>query len=341
MHTFSTPSSRWQALVTRNPAANNKFVYCVRTTHIYCRPICKARLARRANVEFFATPLEAENAGYRACKRCRPELPTHSPENDKIDVVCQELLSLEPGQSLPKLEDMATLAGLTKFHFHRSFKRVTGLTPKAYLSMITQKDNASMESPSTATDKSTSDWCEPVTAVRHGVKSMSCTTRNQLDNLSNSSNWSIPVVPYQDADGFGTTTETLAQAPCEGVQSSSLNLYDHDHSVTVHYTIAPTVFGALSVAFSRGDICMLDLCDTEEEALSGLKHLFKPPPHILVPLRTLNGGDDLVHEMLIKKASAVIEALENPSGKTMHLPHSMAFLEDKIDSADKNYSDTW
>ncbi|KAG9800878.1 hypothetical protein KCU95_g235, partial [Aureobasidium melanogenum] len=69
MHDFSTPSSRWQALVTRNPAANNKFVYCVRTTRIYCRPICKARLARRANVEFFATPFEAENAGYRACKR--------------------------------------------------------------------------------------------------------------------------------------------------------------------------------------------------------------------------------------------------------------------------------
>ncbi|KEQ61333.1 uncharacterized protein M437DRAFT_52153, partial [Aureobasidium melanogenum CBS 110374] len=133
MHDFSTPSSRGQALVTRNPAANNKFVYCVRTTRIYCRPVCKARLARRANVEFFATPLEAENAGYRACKRCRPELPTHSPENDKIDAVCQRLLNLKPGKPLPKLEDMATLAGLTKFHFHRSFKRVTGLTPKAYL----------------------------------------------------------------------------------------------------------------------------------------------------------------------------------------------------------------
>ncbi|KAG9596227.1 hypothetical protein KCU77_g5192, partial [Aureobasidium melanogenum] len=69
MHTFETPSSRWQALVTRNPAANGTFVYCVLTTHIYCRPTCPARLARRANVEFFSTSSEAEAAGYRACKR--------------------------------------------------------------------------------------------------------------------------------------------------------------------------------------------------------------------------------------------------------------------------------
>lgn len=336
MHDFSTPSSRWQALITRNSAANNKFVYCVRTTRIYCRPICKARLARRANVEFFATPLEAENAGYRACKRCRPELPTHSPENDKIDAVCQKLLSLKPGQPLLKLEDMATLAGLTKFHFHRSFKRVTGLTPKAYLSMITQNDNASMESPSTAMDQSTSDWCEAVTAVRHGVKSTNCITWSRSDNLPNSSNWSISVVPFQDADGFGTNTEALAQTQCDRLQSSSLNLYGHDQSVVVYYIITPTVFGALSVAFSKGDICMLDLCDTEEEALSGLEHLFKPPLHVLVSLSTLNDRDDLVYEVLMKKARAVIEALENPSGKTMHLPHPMAFLENKIDSADKN-----
>lgn len=80
---------------------------------------------------------------------------------------------------------------------------------------------------------------------------------------------------------------------------------------------------------------MLDLSDTREEALTGLKHFFKPPL-VLVPISTSNGEDYLVHEMLMKKARAVIEALENPSGKTMHLPHPMAFLEDKIDSADKN-----
>ncbi|CAD0115011.1 unnamed protein product [Aureobasidium uvarum] len=165
MQEFKTSTSRWQALITREPTADGAFVYCVRTTGIYCRPICKARLARRANVEFYATSLEAEGAGYRSCKRCRPELPMHSPESDKIDAVCQYLQNLNLEQPLPTLEDMAMLAGLTKFHFHRSFKRVVGLTPKAYLSIIAEQRNiASTVSPSNPIDQNSTDCCKPIMA---------------------------------------------------------------------------------------------------------------------------------------------------------------------------------
>src|SRR4051812_34929914 len=81
--------SRWKAVQSRDPAADSAFIYCVRTTKIYCRPICKARLARRANVEFFRTSHEARKAGYRACKRCKPELNSSMPVEDSVKKIME------------------------------------------------------------------------------------------------------------------------------------------------------------------------------------------------------------------------------------------------------------
>lgn len=68
-----TDVDKWAALARRDPAADGRFVYAVRTTGVYCRPSCPARPARRENVRFHATCAEAEAAGFRPCKRCRPE----------------------------------------------------------------------------------------------------------------------------------------------------------------------------------------------------------------------------------------------------------------------------
>src|SRR3954468_19355199 len=65
--------NRWRAVERRDRSADGTFVYAVRTTGVYCRPSCSARRARRENVEFHSTPAEAERAGFRACKRCRPD----------------------------------------------------------------------------------------------------------------------------------------------------------------------------------------------------------------------------------------------------------------------------
>jgi AraC family transcriptional regulator of adaptative response/methylated-DNA-[protein]-cysteine methyltransferase len=69
---FSNDDERWDAVTRRNPAANGAFFYAVRTTGVYCRPTCAGRLPLRKNVQFHATCAEAERAGFRACKRCRP-----------------------------------------------------------------------------------------------------------------------------------------------------------------------------------------------------------------------------------------------------------------------------
>lgn len=64
--------TRWAAVIARDAGADGQFWYSVRTTGVYCRPSCKARLPRRENVAFHASPEAAERAGFRACKRCRP-----------------------------------------------------------------------------------------------------------------------------------------------------------------------------------------------------------------------------------------------------------------------------
>lgn len=69
---FASDADRWSAVIRRDPAADGAFTYSVRTTGVYCRPSCPARLARRENVHFHATCAEAEAAGFRPCKRCQP-----------------------------------------------------------------------------------------------------------------------------------------------------------------------------------------------------------------------------------------------------------------------------
>ena len=124
--------SRWAAVVARDPAFDGAFYVCVATTGIYCRNTCVARLPLRANVRFVDTIEQAEAAGFRACKRCKPGAPSLMEQHSAtISAACREI---ETAFAEPRLGDLAHTAGLSPHHFHRVFKAVTGLTPKAYAS---------------------------------------------------------------------------------------------------------------------------------------------------------------------------------------------------------------
>jgi methylphosphotriester-DNA--protein-cysteine methyltransferase len=132
-NSYSSSSARWIAVYSRDPQADGAFVYLVKTTKIYCRPTCKARLARRANVDFCNRASEAEAAGYRACKRCKPELGSTMPEDDAVTKVRQLVAQgFEDAQRRSNLDNMARESGLSKWHFHRVFKKVMGITPTEY-----------------------------------------------------------------------------------------------------------------------------------------------------------------------------------------------------------------
>ncbi len=127
---YQNDSQRWHAVVCRDKNADGRFVYSVKTTGVYCRPCCAARLALRENVAFHSTCAAAEDAGFRPCKRCQPNAPALEAQYaEKMARACRLIQSADEA---PALASLAKAVAMSPFHFHRIFKRTVGLTPKAY-----------------------------------------------------------------------------------------------------------------------------------------------------------------------------------------------------------------
>ena len=121
---------RWAAVAARDPRADGRFVYAVRTTGVYARPSSAARLPNPVNVEFFATAAAAEAAGYRPSQRVAGDRTTIAARH--AELVTDACRRLERAEAAPALDELARTAGMSPHHFHRVFKSVTGVTPKAY-----------------------------------------------------------------------------------------------------------------------------------------------------------------------------------------------------------------
>lgn len=129
-NTFLTDEARWAAIEARDRAADGAFVYGVRTTAVYCRPWCPSRRPLRANVALFDTSADAERAGFRPCKRCRPAAgPAEDPHAAAVLAACRQI---EAAEQEPTLRELAERAGISPFHFQRLFKAALGVTPKQY-----------------------------------------------------------------------------------------------------------------------------------------------------------------------------------------------------------------
>ncbi|MCI4590255.1 bifunctional DNA-binding transcriptional regulator/O6-methylguanine-DNA methyltransferase Ada [Sphingobium sp. BYY-5] len=117
----------WEAFLRRDRAMDGRFVGCVSTTGIYCKPSCAARHPRRENMSFLPDPAAARAAGFRACLRCRPD----EIGRDRLAVEVA-IAFIEAAEEAPRLEAVAAHVGYAPHHFHRLFKRETGLTPAAW-----------------------------------------------------------------------------------------------------------------------------------------------------------------------------------------------------------------
>ena len=122
-----TDDPRWEAVRQRDPAADGVFYYSVATTGVYCRPSCPARQPRRENVAFHDSCAAAERAGFRPCRRCRPNEPSLAQRH--AAAVASACRTIEHAEEPPTLEALAAAAGLSTYHFHRLFKAATGVTP--------------------------------------------------------------------------------------------------------------------------------------------------------------------------------------------------------------------
>lgn len=124
------PARAWRAVLARDAAWDGRFVYAVRTTGIFCRPSCPSRRARRERVTFFPTPAEAEAAGYRACKRCRPATAGPSTAERAVQTA-RAYLDAHTDERV-SLARLARESGLSAWHLQRVFKRIVGLSPREY-----------------------------------------------------------------------------------------------------------------------------------------------------------------------------------------------------------------
>lgn len=121
----------WQAVQNKNREYDGRFVMAVRSTGIYCRPSCPARLPLRKNVAFYALPEAAEQAGFRACKRCNPrDVDAADPQVQLVRQVCQ-FIEARPGEQVT-LDTLAGQVNFSPYHLQRTFKQVMGISPRQY-----------------------------------------------------------------------------------------------------------------------------------------------------------------------------------------------------------------
>jgi AraC family transcriptional regulator of adaptative response/methylated-DNA-[protein]-cysteine methyltransferase len=120
----------WASVVAHDAAQDGRFFYSVRTTGVYCRPGCASRQPLRKNVTFYETAEAARAAGFRACKRCRPD--EGSIADRHVAAVERACDLIRRSDTLPSLAELASAAGISRYHFHRVFKQVTGATPREW-----------------------------------------------------------------------------------------------------------------------------------------------------------------------------------------------------------------
>src|SRR5580698_9117279 len=136
--------ARWSVVQSRDRRADGSFVYAVRSTGIYCKPSCPSRRPRREQVAYFSLPAAAEQKGFRACKRCKPQLArVQDPRTDAVARVCREIdrqvqnagrLASESARSdfLLTLPTLGKVAGLGSHQLERAFRSVMGISPRQY-----------------------------------------------------------------------------------------------------------------------------------------------------------------------------------------------------------------
>lgn len=131
--TLKEKNAAWRAVLTRDPAADGRFVYAVSSTGIFCRPTCPAKRPRRDRVEFYSTPAEAARSGFRACRRCNPVsamAPGAAAVAKARAVIDRHVESA--GESRLLLADIAAEVGYSASHLQRAFRKFAGVSPRQY-----------------------------------------------------------------------------------------------------------------------------------------------------------------------------------------------------------------
>src|SRR2546423_3236782 len=122
----------WQSVLAKDERFNGIFVYGVRSTGIYCKPSCPSRRPGRRQVAFFPSCEAAEASGFRACLRCQPRQVTQSDPRVKMVLRVCHAIETQEDDTLLSLDDLSARVGVNPHHLQRTFKSITGITPRQY-----------------------------------------------------------------------------------------------------------------------------------------------------------------------------------------------------------------
>ena len=230
----TTTERRWQAVLGRDRSLDGKFVFAVSSTGVFCRPSCPARRPRRENVRFFDHATAAEQAGYRACLRCRPKAVDGNPQSAMVRAVCRYI-----EQHITDLhrEDRLTLSLLARefrrspFHLQRTFKAVLGVSPKAYI-----------------------DACRLRQVKQNLQAGHSVTTSLYAAGYGSSSR-----LYERTAGQLGMTPEKYRRGAVAAV---------------VRFTIANSPLGRMLIAATEKGICAIQFADSDADLQQGLMREF-------------------------------------------------------------------
>ncbi len=220
----TAPSRYWQAVKQRRSAADGSFVYAVRSTGVYCRPSCPSKKPRADRVVFFPGPRDAELAGYRACRRCRPQLSSPQGEAARlVQRICQridETLASDPEARLTLIE-LSRSFGVKPHKMERLFRRILGITPRQFTDAQRMKQLKSK--------------------LRKGEK--------------------VTTAMY-DA-GFGSSSRLYERAPGQmGMTPAAYRR--GGQGMAISYTIAPCPLGRVLVAATQRGVSAVYLGDSDE-----------------------------------------------------------------------------
>jgi AraC family transcriptional regulator of adaptative response/methylated-DNA-[protein]-cysteine methyltransferase len=229
-----TSARRWQAVINRDRALDGSFVFGVSSTGIFCRPSCPAKRPRRENVTFFGHALAAEQAGYRACLRCRPKAVGGNPQSALVRAMCRyiEQHIADQHEDRLTLSLLATEFRRSSFHLQRTFKSVLGVSPKAYIDAVRLRQ------------------------VKQNLQAgHSVTTALYAAGYGSSSR-----LYERTATQLGMTPEKYRRGAVAAVVRYTI----------VRYTIAGSPLGRMLIAATDKGICAIQFGDSDQQLVQGL-----------------------------------------------------------------------
>jgi AraC family transcriptional regulator, regulatory protein of adaptative response / methylated-DNA-[protein]-cysteine methyltransferase len=229
-----TSARRWQAVINRDHALDGSFVFGVSSTGIFCRPSCPAKRPRRENVTFFGHALAAEQAGYRACLRCRPKAVGGNPQSALVRAMCRyiEQHIADQHEDRLTLSLLATEFRRSSFHLQRTFKSVLGVSPKAYIDAVRLRQ------------------------VKQNLQAgHSVTTALYAAGYGSSSR-----LYERTATQLGMTPEKYRRGAVAAVVRYTI----------VRYTIAGSPLGRMLIAATDKGICAIQFGDSDQQLVQGL-----------------------------------------------------------------------